>query len=414
MSRLENHRAALLLRRQINSDAVSLQQVFDQDALVHLLAHLGNADYPHLNVDAAHQLEACWCIANVCAGDRMFVQSLADKGLFALLPRILESPFDKVCEQGVWAVGNIAAEEAAFKELLLDASVLEPLARRLRAAQDPHTLQFTCWAFCNLVCGAAIHSKPHLVPAALDALLHVLLREADVEVLSQVLHALASLKCPALLPMLIGRGGLRRLVELTAFKAKPLLHPLLQVLVVVSEGDSRQVQLFVDAGGLGRLFGLLGDAGLDVYSRKETLWILSNVVVGDPAHMQLVVLDDPKLDLLFRHAAHENAKVRKEAFWCLCNATKHQYEEATDRLVQRGLLRLAANWLQHNEDLKLVRVVLDTLAHVLRCSRKHHAEMECCGLVDAIEDLQLHPSHAVYKTVCALIEEHFEVLDWFE
>lgn len=350
----------------------------------------------------------------MCAGDREFVQRLADKGLFALLPRLLESPFDRVYEQAVWAVGNVAAEEAAFKELLLDACVLEPLARRLRTAEDPYTLRYTCWAFCNLVCGVAIHSKPFLVPAALDALLHVLLREADVEVLAQVLQAIASLKSPALLPALAARGGLRRLLELTAFKARPLLHPTLQVLELVSEGDARVVQLLVDAGGLARLFALLEDAGLDVYSRKETLWILSNVIVGDPAHMQLVVLDDARLALLFRHAAHENAKVRKEAFWCLCNATKHQYEDATDRLVQRGLLRLAADWLRHNQDVKMLRVVLDTLAHVLRCSRKHRAEMECCGLVDAIEDLQLHPSRAVYQSVSALIEEHFEVLEWFE
>ena len=404
----------MLLRRQINSDAVTLRAVADSGAPGLLLRHLADAEHPHLSVDCAEQLEACWSVANLCAGEREFAQRLADQGLFALLPRLLESPFEKVAEQAVWAVGNVAAEEAAFKEQLLDARVLEPLARRLRAAEEPHTLRYTCWAFCNLVCGAAIHSKPFLVPAALDALLHVLLREADVEVLAQVLHALVSLKSPGLLPALLARGGLRRLLELTAFKAKPLLHPVLQVLVLLSEGDAPHLQLFVEAGGLARLFALLDDAGLDVYSRKECLWVLANLLVGDSAHMLLVVLDDAWLALLFRHAAHENAKVRKEAFWCLCNATKHQYEEATDRLAERGLLRLAANWLRHNEDPKMLRVVLDTLAHVLRCSRKHRAEIECCGLLDAIEDLQLHPSNAVYKAASALIEEHFEVLEWFE
>lgn len=350
----------------------------------------------------------------MCASDRVYIQSLVDKGLFALLPHILNSPFDKVYEQGVWAVGNIAAEEALFKELLLDISILEPLILRLRTTEDPHTLRYTCWAFCNLVCGVAIHSKPFLMPTVLDALLHVLLKESDMEVLAQVLNAIASLKGPGLLAALFGRGGVKKLLELTAFKVKALLHPILQVLVLISNGDSRQIQLFIDAGGLQRLFELLEDAGLDVYSRKESLWILSNVLVGDPSHMELVMLDDAKLDLLFRQAAHENPKVRKEAFWCLCNATKHQYEESTDRLVQRGLLRLAANWLSHNGDLKMVKMVLDTLSHVLRCNHKHKAELEYCGLVDALEQLQLHPSHAIYKCVSGIIEEHFEVHDWFE
>lgn len=362
------------------------------------------------------QLEATWCITNICAGSRSHIESLVSKGLFELLPKILESKYDKIFEQGAWAVGNISADEGSFKEVLLKYNVLDPLVAKILSTNDTEILKYTNWALCNLVTGTSKHLKKRV---AITALIKIINTQHDLDMIAESLRALLDLTDESIIQLLIDSKVVNRLFELIQTPFKSVLFTILQLLSFVTNGTDSQTQTIIDCGGVEVIFRLLEDASLEIICRRECLWIISNILVGTFDQMKFIFNNNRWVDIIFAHCSHDNYKVKREAIWSICNSTKNADANHIALIIEKGIFNIFYVNLDPNNENSILKTILEALNHILRWGtpetpntpNKFQAHLETSGLLDRIESLQLHPNLQVYQNTSSLIEQFFLVHD---
>lgn len=110
-----------------------IQSVIDANLLPILISLMGRTDFPRL------QFEVLWCLTNIASGKAEHVQALIDKGAIPIFISMLASEQKNIVEQSIWALGNIAGEEAYFKNLILKEGAIHPLGLILDSA-EPDTM----------------------------------------------------------------------------------------------------------------------------------------------------------------------------------------------------------------------------------------------------------------------------------
>lgn len=227
--------------------------------------------------------------------------------MFEHLPKILNSKHKKIYEQGAWAVGNIAADEGGYKDLLINYNVIEPITQKIIQTNDEAILKQSCWALCNMIGGGQPSVKKYY---AVPALLKIIDKQSDLEMLCSALSALLSLMEPKLVELLIKGNLVRRLIDLCKLRYKAILFPLLQIISYITNGSDEQTQSIINNGGVETVFDLLTDEKMDLHCKRECLWIISNIVVGTYEQMNYVFSRSDWINTLLRYCTDANPKVK--------------------------------------------------------------------------------------------------------
>lgn len=387
-----------------------IQNVIDAGVIPFLITWIQRSDYPQL------QYEASWCLTNIASGNHMQTLAIIEKGAVPVLVNMLSSPLDELKEQSIWTLGNIGADSAHCRDLILQFGAMRGLINASETSQRKITKKQGLWTISNLCRGKPM-PQFEFVKESIPVITKALYEFPDEEILPDLLWALSCLSDgnPEGVQMIIDSGALPKVTELTKADNYRVQLPGARCLGNIISGYDIQAQAVVEAGGVEALASLL-DIKLKNL-RKEAVWALSNLCAGTKEQLQYLI-EKQVTRKLIEIASIEDRVIQKEVVWAIANAVSNGKPEQVDMLVQQNAIE-ALCFLLQLEDTKLISVALEGLGCVLRvgnvCIEREEAEnpytriVEECGGLVTLEKLQMNPNNNIYNKALKIIETYFGV-----
>ncbi|NXW07469.1 IMA6 protein, partial [Fregetta grallaria] len=308
----------------------------------------------------------------------------------------------------VWALGNIAGDNAECRDFVLNCGILPPLLELLTNSNRLTTTRNAVWALSNLCRGKNPPPDFSKVAPCLNVLSRLLF-SSDPDVLADACWALSYLSDGPndKIQAVIDSGVCRRLVELLMHNDYKVVSPALRAVGNIVTGDDIQTQVILNCSALPCLLHLLSSPKESI--RKEACWTVSNITAGNRAQIQV----KPVYLLLAEF------RTRKEAAWAITNATSGGTPEQIRYLVALGCTKPLCDLLTVM-DSKIVQVALNGLENILRLGEQESKQNGMginpyCALIeeayglDKIEFLQRHENQEIYQKAFELIEHYFGV-----
>ncbi len=137
--------AVQLARKLLSSDKnPPIDQIIEAGMLPILVECLKQDDQPNL------QFEAAWALTNIASGSTAQTQSVVMAGSVEHFLRLLHSPQQNVCEQAVWALGNIIGDGPHCRDLVIKLGVVQPLLQFITPDIPLTFLRNVTWVIVNL------------------------------------------------------------------------------------------------------------------------------------------------------------------------------------------------------------------------------------------------------------------------
>ncbi|KAI4810515.1 hypothetical protein KUCAC02_013455 [Chaenocephalus aceratus] len=327
----------------------------------------------------------------------------------------LNSEYEDVQEQAVWALGNIAGDNAECRDYVLDCGHPAFSTTVTRKVQPSYNDSQRSVGSVQPLPGEEPPPDFAKVSPCLKVLSRLLF-SSDPDVLADACWALSYLSDGPneKIQTVIDSGVCRRLVELHSdYK---VVSPALRAVGNIVTGDDIQTQVILNCSALPCLLHLLSSPKESI--KKEACWTVSNITAGNRAQIQNVI-DANIFPVLIEILQKAEFRTRKEAAWAVTNATSGGTPAQITYLVSLNTIKPMCDLLTVM-DSKIVQVSLNGLENILRLGEQEAKQSGSginpyCALIeeayglDKIEFLQSHENQEIYQKAFDLIEHYFGV-----
>lgn len=275
-------------------------------------------------------------------------------------------------------------------------------------------LETVVWALSNF-CRGRPAPPVELTNQLVQPIVQLVFNNISMEAMIDCMWALSYLSDgdDAKIEAVMSTGILAKLMEVVTTKElRPCLFCGLRILGNFVSGNTQQTQRVVDAGILHNAYSLLNSSKKSL--RKETAWLVSNIVAGTLEQITAVITTPRLLKRLIDCANNDVWDVRKECIWALANICSGGEPNHIKTLVQaEGLEPLCSILNMSTANPDMLCTALEALENIMKVS--NNQGMNYAILIDEhngieyLEELQKHPNEGVYSKAIEMIESYFGV-----
>ncbi|XP_066181778.1 importin subunit alpha-3 isoform X2 [Sylvia atricapilla] len=331
-------------RKLLSSDRNPPIDDLIKSGILPILVHcLERDDNPSL------QFEAAWALTNIASGTSEQTQAVVQSNAVPLFLRLLHSPHQNVCEQAVWALGNIIGDGPQCRDYVISLGVVKPLLSFISPSIPITFLRNVTWVMVNL----CRHKDPpppmETIQEILPALC-VLIHHTDVNILVDTVWALSYLTDAGneQIQMVIDSGIVPHLVPLLSHQEVKVQTAALRAVGNIVTGTDEQTQVVLNCEALSHFPALLTHPKEKI--NKEAVWFLSNITAGNQQQVQAVI--DANLVPMIIHLLDKgDFGTQKEAAWAISNLTiSGRKDQAWRKLNSYKTMKMktSTNWLMRS------------------------------------------------------------------
>jgi len=404
------------IRKSVSDEEPPIDQLIETQVLPYIVNILdGNYnDYERL-------VEECtWIAANVASGEAHNLNCLFDLGIVPKALDLLLHPNNRIKENAVWVLANIAGDNTDFRDQLLQTDLIKRIEHIVYDKMNEKSsdlISNLMWLIAVLFRGTPYPSFEQLRPL-LNFINEVLFEFDDKKTLKDAVGTLCGLSTgdkedPQ---SMIDMNCVDQLIKIQD-KYPGFAMSFLRIIGHLFSAENNQIVDLLDNDLLDAIVPHLKHKSQDI--RKEAAWALSNILAGNEYQVEEVFNYQKGriVSILFHTIENDHFTVAKECTYALANACKAGSIHHLQDLVQRGIIEMLISSCEQNGEVQfLLRCIsaLDSILGEYKAMEQAFGSeyndilnrIYNCKGNEVLELMQKHVDDSVYEAVSELIDNY--------